>query len=71
MKSINQTTLKNLLRKYEGKRIRILTKSNLHYDCKLLEITEDSILIFDKVGNEVIILISEVLQVTKRGGENA
>ncbi len=65
-----QSTIKNLLLSYEGERILILTTKNLHYSCKLLKVTDDSILIIDKFGSEIILPFVEIAQITKKEEKN-
>lgn len=48
------------------KEILILTKSNLHYRIKGFDVFEDSICFLDKYGDEVVLAISEIAQITKK-----
>lgn len=72
MVEINQSGMLTLLRKYElaNVPIYILTKSGLHYFANSLRVFEDSIFFLDKHGDEVLLSLSEILQVTKARGYN-
>jgi len=53
-----------LLKKHEGKKIKILTKNNLHYFASNLKVFPDSIAFSDKFGSEIILALDEISQVT-------
>lgn len=60
MEEINQ-----LYKSFEGKRILILTKQKLHYDAKVISVSQNEILFFDKFANKILLPISEIIQITE------
>ena len=65
MSSSNQT-LNNYLSRYAGKLVKILTKSNLHYETQSLKpISKTAVVFVDKFGVEIMLANSEIVQVTE------
>jgi len=53
------------LKSFEGKRVKILTKFNIHYTATNFKVAGSSISFTDKFGNSVLLAVSEISQITE------
>ena len=55
------------IKRYEGKRLKILLKNNFFYTCNIEEVMQDCIRIKDKFGNSILISLEDISMVTVIG----
>lgn len=71
MHNNNETAYINFLKSYENKPIKLILKNGFKYITSNLEILNDSVCKFtDNKNEEVMIVISEIAQVTKEVQSN-
>lgn len=68
MEEIRHQTINNLLKTYEGKKIRLLTKNNLSYQTFDLRVLDNFISFHDKFGDSVLLSISEISKIQEVSG---
>ena len=61
----NNQDLKNLLKGLEGRPVFILTKFDIRYRTKNIEVGETSIKFKDKFGVEVFLALDQIAQITE------
>ncbi len=65
METQTNDTLNNLWKSFEGKKIRIITKSNLHFDTSNLQAFDNHVVFNDRRGDRVMLANSELIQITE------
>lgn len=60
--------LKTYLKKFEKKKIKILTKNNLNYLAVNLEVSDGFITFSDKFNDEIFLSFSELAQISEVKG---
>ena len=58
------------LKCYDNKKIKILLVNKFIYTCVIEQFFEDSILVRDKFGNSVLIVLSEIAMISELGGRS-
>ena len=58
---MNET--QDFYKKFENKKIHILTKNNLHYNTSNLKISTSSAYFTDKYNNEILLALSEIMKI--------
>ena len=58
------------LKQFEGKKVKILTKFDIHYSATNIKVYDSSISFTDKFGNEVLLATSEISQITENKNGN-
>lgn len=55
---------KEILKRFVGKKVLILTQKDFVYNANIIEVQEDFVLFIDKFGSEVVLDISDIKQIT-------